>query len=189
MPHIMLSVRFTLQWILATLGGFILSLLLIEIGEKPDVGMLQGAIGGLLIALPQAFVLRERIKNPWLWVWSSLGGWVFITAVGIGAVGWVVLTTQVLALRIVIGAVVGAFAGFGIGLAQWLAIQEYTPLAWRWIIVSSLSWSIALAIGSAIGALLYRFTQLFLGEVVGLAVTWLVVAILTGVHAHKIFKT
>jgi hypothetical protein len=37
---------FALLWTLATFSGFLLSLLLIEIGEKPDIGVLEAAIGG-----------------------------------------------------------------------------------------------------------------------------------------------
>jgi hypothetical protein len=184
----MQSVKFSLQWTIATFGGFILSLLLIEVGEKPDIGVVQGALGGLIVALAQAFVLRERIINPWLWVFSSLGGWVLITSGGIGAVGWIVFTTQVLALRVIYGAILGAIAGFGMGLAHWLAIQQDIPLAWQWILISSVSWALGVAIGSAVGFFLHQFTQLFLGEVMGLAVTWLVVSILTGVNAYRILK-
>ncbi|ARV62101.1 hypothetical protein BZZ01_28825 [Nostocales cyanobacterium HT-58-2] len=184
----MQSVRFSLQWTLATFVGFLLSLLLIEISEKPDIGVIQGALGGLVVALVQAFVLRERTINSWMWVFSSLAGWVLITSGGIGAVGWIVFTTQVLALRVMYGALLGAIAGFGMGLAHWLAIKQDTPLAWQWILVSSVSWAFGVAIGSAVGLLLHQLTQLFLGEVMGLAVTWLVVSILTGINAHRILK-
>ncbi|GAB1545101.1 hypothetical protein NUACC21_77770 [Scytonema sp. NUACC21] len=181
------SVKFTFQWVIATFGAFLLSLLFVEIGEKSDINAVQGAVGGVVIALPQAFVLRGRI-NPWLWVWTSLAGWVFITTAGIGAVGWMVFTTQVLALRVAYGVLLGATAGFSIGLAHWFAIQEHSPLAHNWIFISSVSWALGVAIGSLIGGLLYKLTQLFLGEVVGLAVTWFVVAIVTGVSGSKIFN-
>jgi energy-converting hydrogenase Eha subunit A len=184
----MQSVKFSLQWTIATFGGFILSLLLVEVGEKPDIGVVQGALGGLIVALAQAFVLRERIQNPWLWVFSSFTASVLMITVGIGAVGWIVFTTQVLALRVIYGAILGAIAGFGMGLAHCLAIREHTPLAWQWILVSSVSWALGVAIGSAVGFFLHQFTQLFLGEVMGLAVTWLVVSILTGVNAYRILK-
>ncbi len=180
--------KFTLQWAIATFGGFLLSLLLIEIGEKPDINVLQGAVGGLLVALPQAFILRGRLKNPWLWVWSSLAGWVFVTTAGIGAVGWMVLSTQVLLLRVVYGVILGAIAGFSMGLAHWFAIQQHSPLALQWVLISSVSWALGVGIGSTVGGLLYHLTQLFLGEVVGLAVTWFVVAVFTGVYGGKIFK-
>ncbi len=41
MPFVPGNLRFgfTLLWTLATFGGFLLSLLLIEVGEKPDIGV------------------------------------------------------------------------------------------------------------------------------------------------------
>ncbi|MEH2455632.1 hypothetical protein [Nostoc sp.] len=40
--------------------------------------------------------------------------------------------------------------------------------------------------GWAVGMILRRLTQLFFGEVIGLAITWLLVGILTGMNAHKL---
>ncbi|MEH1765807.1 MAG: hypothetical protein V7L27_01665 [Nostoc sp.] len=174
---------FTLLWILATFGGFLLSLLLIEVGEKPDVGVVEAAIGGFAIALFQGCLLKQPIFCI-RWILASLLGWSIITAIGIGAVGWIVPSTQILPLRILSGAVYGALGGLGIGLAQWLAISQHQ--AWRWIFVSAASWAVAIPVGSVVGAILRHLTQLFFGEVIGLAITWLLVAILTGINAHKL---
>ncbi|MEH2251455.1 hypothetical protein [Nostoc sp.] len=174
---------FILLWTFATCGGFLLSLLLIEVGEKPDVGVVEAAIGGLAIALPQGCLLKEPIFCI-RWILSSLLGWSIITAIGIGAVGWIVPSTQIFPLRILSGVIYGALGGFGIGLAQWLAIPQ--PMAWRWIFVSSASWAVAIPVGSVVGMILRRLTQLFFGEVMGLAISWLLVGILTGMNAHKL---
>ncbi len=173
---------FRLLWTLATFGGFLLSLLFIEVGEKPDIGVVEAAIGGFAIALPQACLLKEPVFGI-RWILSSLLGWSIITAIGIGAVGWIVPSTQILPLRILSGAIYGALGGLGIGLAQWLAIPQ--AMAWRWIFVSSASWAVAVPVGSVVGMILHSLTQLFLGEVMGLAMTWLLVGILTG-NAHKL---
>ncbi|MBD2528550.1 hypothetical protein H6G97_02835 [Nostoc flagelliforme FACHB-838] len=174
---------FTLLWTLATFSGFLLSLFLIEVGEKPDIGVVEAAIGAFAIALPQGCLLKQPIFCI-RWILSSLLGWSIITAIGIGAVGWIVPSTQILPLRILSGAVYGGLGGLGIGLAQWLAIPQ--PVAWRWIFVSAVSWAIAVPVGSAVGMILHGVTQLFLGEVIGLAVTWLLVGILTGTNADKL---
>ncbi|MFK0734621.1 MAG: hypothetical protein ACFKPT_00445 [Gloeotrichia echinulata GP01] len=181
------QLRFTLQWIFATVTGFLLSLLLIEIGEQSDIGVVQAAVGGLAIALSQSLILRHPIFSL-RWVLSTLLGWAIITATGIGAVGWIVPTTQFLPLRLFSGAFYGAIGGFGIGFAQWLAIYHQVPSAWRWIFISAVSWGVAIPVGSAVGFVLREFTQLFLGEVIGLTITWLVVAILTGINAYKLLK-
>jgi hypothetical protein len=176
---------FALLWTLATFSGFLLSLLLIEIGEKPDIGVLEAAIGGFAIALPQACLLKQPVLCI-RWILSSLLGWSIITAIGIGAVGWFVPSTQFLPLRILYGAIYGGLGGLGIGLIQWLAISQPMAVAWRWIFVSSASWAIAIPFGFTVGTILRRLTHLFLGEVMGLAITWLLVGILTGINAHKL---
>lgn len=175
----------TLQWIFATFSGFLLSLLLIEIGEKSDIGVLQAVIGSLAVAISQSLILRQPMLSL-KWVFCTLLGWVVITAIGVGAIGWIVPTTEHLPLRILSGLISGAIGGFGIGFAQWLAIYQPVPSAWRWILISAASWSVAIPIGSAIGSILRQFTQLFLGEIVGLAITWLLVAVLTGINAYKL---
>ncbi|MBD2292303.1 hypothetical protein H6G06_02095 [Anabaena sphaerica FACHB-251] len=180
--------NFILLWSFATLSGFLLSLLLIEIGEKPDVGVLEAAIGGLAIALPQSYLLRQTIL-PLGWIISTLLGWVLITAMGVGAVGWFVLSTEFLYYRIFFGIISGGIGGLVIGLAQWwLAIPSSVSWGWSWMFLSSASWAIALSIGSVTGIFLRRLTQLFLGEIVGLAITWLVVGILTGISAYRLLR-
>ncbi|MBW4643955.1 MAG: hypothetical protein KME23_13355 [Goleter apudmare HA4340-LM2] len=179
------ELRFMLQWIFATLSGFLLSLFLIEVGEKPDVGVLDAAIGGSAIAFSQSLILRQPIISL-KWVLSTLLGWTLVTATGVGAVGWIVPTTQMLPLRILNGIIYGAIGGFGIGFAQWLAIYETVPLAWRWILISAASWAMAIPIGSAFGWILRQFTQVFWSEILGLAITWLLVAVLTGINAYKL---
>ncbi|MBD6615145.1 hypothetical protein FNW02_04585 [Komarekiella sp. 'clone 1'] len=176
---------FALLWTFATFGGFLLSLLLIEVGEKPDIGVVEAAIGGFAVALPQGCLLKQPTSCI-RWILSSVLGWAVITATGLGGMGWIAPSTQLLPLRLLHGIIYGTIGGFGIGLAQWLAIPQPFPWAWRWIFVSSASWAVALPLGSFVGSVLRHLTQLFLGEVMGLAITWFVVGILTGIDAHKL---
>ncbi|MFM6038896.1 MAG: hypothetical protein ACKO2Z_00215 [Sphaerospermopsis kisseleviana] len=179
---------FTLVWSLTTLGSFIFSLFLIEIGEKSDVRVLDVAIGGFVIALPQSYLLRQKIL-PLSWMISTVLGWVLITTIGVGAVGWFVLSTELFYFRIFFGIISGGIGGMVIGLAQWwLAIPSSLPWGWCWMFLNCASWAVALSIGSVIGIFLRHWTQLFLGEVVGLAITWLVVGILTGISAYRLFR-
>ena len=101
---------FTLMWSLTTLGSFIFSLFLIEIGDKSDVRVLDVAIGGFAIALPQSYLLRQKIL-PLSWMISTVLGWVLITTIGVGAVGWFVLSTELFYFRIFFGIISGGIGG------------------------------------------------------------------------------
>jgi hypothetical protein len=181
------QLSFILQWVIATVGGFLLSLCWIEVGEKPDVGIAQASLGGLAIAVPQSLMLRQNIISG-RWVLATLLAWAMITAIGVGAVGWIVPTTQILPLRLLWGTTLGTIGGFAIGLAQWTAIRKSVAWSWQWILISAISWAIAVPIGSTAGIILLRLTRLFLGEVAGLAITWIVVAILTGISAYRLLR-
>lgn len=174
---------FTLQWAIATFSGFLVSLLFIEIGEKPDVGILQAFIGSLAIASAQMLILKHT-GFAVRWFFFTVSAWVAIALTGVGVLGWYVPNTEFFPLRILDGAFYGAWGGLLIGIAQWLAIYQYIPLAWRWIFMSAVSWAIALAIGSAIGIILRQISEIFLGEVIGLAIAWFAVAIFTGMNMY-----
>lgn len=178
---------FTLQWVIATVGGFVLSLCWVEVGERPDVGVAQASLGGLAIALPQSLIIRHGVFSR-RWVFATLLAWMTITAMGVGAVGWVVPSTQSYPLRLLWGTTLGTIGGFIIGLAQWTAIRKSVAFSWQWIFISAISWAIAVPIGSILGIILLRLTKLFLGEVVGLAITWIVVAIFTGINAYRLLR-
>lgn len=183
-----ISLNFTFKWVFATFLGFLLSLLMIEVSEKPDMSVLEAAIGSLTISIPQSYLLRQSIF-PGKWVLSTLFSWIIIAVIGVGVLGWTVNTSAFLPTRIFLGIIVGGIGGLLIGISQWcLAIPPSFPSAWKWIFVNIISWMIAMPIGSTIGLFLHRITNLFLGEVVGLAITWLLVAILTGISAVKIIK-
>ncbi|ABA22138.1 conserved hypothetical protein [Trichormus variabilis ATCC 29413] len=177
--------KFILLWTIATFGGFLGSLFWVEVGEQSEIGLVQAAIGGLAIALPQSLILRENI-SIFKWVCFTLVAWVLITAIGVGAIGWVVPSGEILPLRLLYGAKIGVVGGLALGIAQCLAIRQPILWTWQWILVNSFSWAIAIPIGTTIGFILCRLTHLFLGEVAGLAMTWLVVAILTGINAYKL---
>ncbi|MDK2410119.1 hypothetical protein QHH11_18335 [Aphanizomenon sp. PH219] len=183
-----ISLNFTFKWVFATFLGFLLSLLMIEVSEKPDMSVLEAAIGSLTISIPQSYLLRQSIF-PGKWVLSTLFSWIIIAVIGVGVLGWTVTISAFLPTRIFLGIIVGGIGGLLIGISQWcLAIPPSFPSAWKWIFVNIISWMIAMPIGSTIGLFLHRITNLFLGEVVGLAITWLLVAILTGISAVKIIK-
>jgi hypothetical protein len=177
--------QFTLVWTFATFSAFLVSLLFIEIGETPDVGILQAAIGSFLIAFAQTFVLKYRIFPGW-WMLSIPTAWVVMTIIGIGAIGWVVPSTNVFLFRISKGLIQGILGGIAIGFAQWLAIRKQYPSSHQWIQINCVAWAVAMPIGSLIGMFLHEITQVFFAEILGLAVTWLLVSFFTGFHAYRL---
>ncbi len=178
-------ILFILLWTVLTGCSFGLSLLLIEVGYKQDVEILTAVLGGLIIASAQALIFRKSILFASLWVLSSFVAWGIICASGIGALGWFVINTPSIYFRIVYGLIFGGLGGLGVGFVQWLVIRQYLPSAWRWILVSCICWGIGLAIGSSFGLILYRLTQLFISEVIGLALTWTIVAALSAIEVYR----
>lgn len=171
----------TVQWVLATAIGFWLSLLWVEIGERPDLGVFNGSIGAVTIALTQLPVLAKRIdRAPW-WIVASIASWGLLGLSPVGALGWVAPRTLDLGTRAFYGAIEGVKIGIVTGIAQWLVLKLSLPRAWRWIPVNAIAWAIALALGWTIGGILRRATHLFLSEPIGLSVVWIAIATLTGV--------
>lgn len=178
-------ILFIFLWTVLTGGSFGLSLMLIEVGYKQDVETLTAVIGGLIIASAQALIFRKSILFASLWILSSFVGWGIISASGIGALGWFVINTPSMYLRIIYGLIFGGLGGLGLGFVQWLVIRQYLPDSWRWIFVSCICWGIGSALGSSLGLFLYTFTQLFIGEVIGLALTWTIVGALSAVEIYR----
>lgn len=75
----------------------------------------------------------------------------------------------------------GALVGTLLGLGQWLVFKQQVNGSSWWILASAVSWAIALGVGWTVGGVLRQSTHLFFSEVVGLAVTWIIVAAMTGI--------
>jgi hypothetical protein len=182
------SGSFCLQWLLVTLLGFVASLFWIEIGERPDIGAVEGIIGGALIGFAQWLVLRRHLSSAWWWIIVSFLGWGVMGLSSFGVIGWFAPRTMRLFPRLVYGVIDGATLGLILGMAQWWVLRQYVSKAWGWIFTNSLNWSISLAVGWIVGGLLRRFTQMFLSEVLGLGVTWMLVAGLTGISLIRLLR-
>lgn len=178
-------ILFILLWTALTGGSFVLSLMLVEIGYQQDVEILGAVFGGLIVASAQAMIFRKSILFASLWILSSFVAWGIISVTGIGALGWFVINTSNIHSRIIYGLILGGLGGLGVGTVQWLLIRQYLPSAWRWIFVSCISWATGFATGSSLGLILYRLTQLFIGEVIGLALTWIIVGALSAIEIYR----
>ncbi|MEL7037894.1 MAG: hypothetical protein AAFO04_20095 [Cyanobacteria bacterium J06592_8] len=172
---------FWLKWVFATAVGFFVSLLWIEIGERPDMGLLTGVVGGTTIGFAQWFVLREYINQPWQWIIANTLGWAVLGYSHIGALAWVAPRTLDTSTRIIYGIIDGGQVGIWIGFLQWLVLRIQVPRAWKWLWVSPLCWTIGLSIGWAFGGVMRQSTEFFLGDVLGLMLAWTLIAGMSGI--------
>ncbi len=171
---------FWFQWVLATGLGFLVSLLFVEIGVRPHLGAISGAVGSSVIAIAQWLVLRRRLYQITWWIIATITAWVLIGSSSLGALGWIAPRTELLTIRLLYGLIDGAIVGTVLGLGQWFVLNRYFSNAAWWIPISSLSWAVALPSGWAVGGILRSITGLFFGEVIGLAFTWLAISALSG---------
>ncbi len=167
-------------WTGFTWLAFVGSLLFIEIGERSDLSLMEGGLGGALIGLAQWQMLRSHLPNAYRWLIASVLGWSVLTLFHIGALGWMAPATPNLLLRGLLGVIYGAYVGAGLGMAQWLAIRRQVPRAWRWVPFNSGIWGVAIAAGWLVGGCLRLASHLFVSEVLGLMVAWGAIAALSG---------
>lgn len=123
------------EWILATTLGWVIGFVLSEFAV------------GVTVGFAQWIVLRGRIERSAWWILTSAVGW----AAGRGLAS-VLFPAQD---TILIGAMIGAI----LGLAQWVVLRHRVVQSWWWIVVSALSWGLALTgvlgatlVGSLAGA-------------------------------------
>ena len=172
---------FWLQWVLATVVSFLLSLYWIEIDIKPHVSVIEGVIGGAIIGFAQGFILQQRLAIAPQWLLVNVVSWGLIATTNVGAIGWIAPQTLQLGGRLIYGSLQGALAGALLGVGQWIILKQQLTRARMWILVSAASWA-TVGIGWVVGGFLRQATHLFLSEVVGLASTWFIVAAITGIN-------
>ena len=182
---------FWLQWILATLASFLVSLCLIEIDVRPHIKATEGLIGGAIVGLAQGMILEQRSKNiaPW-WALISIVSWGLIGASNLGAIGWMAPRTLRLEPRVIFGLLNGLQVGALLGIGQWLVLRQRCKKNLLWIPIVAVSWAIGLVLGWSVGGVLRQVTRLFLGELVGLAVAWVTSSAIAGfalVHLDNLY--
>ena len=134
------------------------------------------------MVLAQGIILEQRSKNiaPW-WALISIVSWGLIGASNLGAIGWMAPRTSQLEPRIIFGLLNGLQVGALLGIGQWIVLQQRCgKKALLWIPIVMTSWAMGLVLGWGIGGILHQTTRLFLSELVGLAVAWLVSSAIAG---------
>ena len=177
-----------LIWTLVTVGAFLCSLIWIEIGEPPDLKILEGMIGGTIIGSFQALILSRFLPHAWLWILATLIPWGLMGGSQFGVMGWFVPRSELMMVRLQTGLILGGITGVWIGLWQWFVLKSLFSKSYLWILFNGISWSSGLAIGWMIGGILLLKTQLFLGEVIGLAIAWLLIGLQTGIGLSYLLR-
>lgn len=176
-----LPVQFNpLNWMGATLVGFLCSLVWVEVGELPDLKIFQAIIGATIVGFFQALILSRSVSHAWLWILCTSIAWSWMAGTSLGVIGWFAPRTELIMVRLTTGLTLGGIAGTWLGLWQWVVLKSVLSKSYLWIFFSSISWSLGLSIGWMIGGILHSMTHLFLGEVLGLIVVWILVGIQTG---------
>ncbi|MGC1306777.1 MAG: hypothetical protein WA885_06080 [Phormidesmis sp.] len=175
------SIALWLEWTGLTWLAFWVSLLFIEVGEKGDISLVDGLVGGGLIGLSQWQVLKAYVRRAHYWIVASTLSWGAFALLHIGAIGWMAPGSPNLAVRGVLGVVYGGYVGLLLGLGQWMVIRQQVVRAWRWIPLNAGVWAVAIALGWLVGGGLRMASNLFVSEVVGLVVSWGAIAALSGI--------
>jgi hypothetical protein len=173
-------IQFNLQWSIATFLGFAIALFFVEVGERSELGPIEGMLGGAMVGLMQALVLCQWFPQAWMWTIVSAIATTFLGSSSFGAIGWYAPQTEILSIRFTYGVTFGAIAGLWVGIWQWLVLKKYICNAWQWIFVNLSIWAVALPLGWVFGGMFRAVTHLFLGEVIGLILTWAIVSIVSG---------
>lgn len=168
-------------WTGLTWLAFALSLFVVEVGERGDVSLLEGLIGGSLIGFAQWLIIGRHIKRAHQWIAVSALCWGALGLLHIGAVGWIAPDTMNLMVRVLFGLFYGFYVGLVLGVGQWWVMRRSIVSAWRWILLSAGIWAVAIAFGWLLGGVLRLASNLFVSEVIGLAAAWGIIAALSGV--------
>ncbi len=178
----MSTVKFNyLSWTGVTVIGFLCSLVWVEIGEVPDLTPFQAMIGAIIIGCFQALVLSRFFTHAWLWIFSTFIAWTLMGGSPFGVMGWFAPRTELTMVRLTTGLMLGGITGIWVGFWQWFILKPVLSNSYLWILFSGISWSLGLSIGWILGGILRSITHLFLGEVIGLIVVWILVGMQTGI--------
>jgi uncharacterized integral membrane protein len=123
--------------IVAEVGGFNATL---EAISPTFFGTLFGAMLGVSVGFFQWLVLRRKIKNSLPWIGATTLSWIlFWTLHNAGVFGFAQSPFGLVMQGLGHGAIIGAMVGF----TQYLVLRPKVGRANRWLLVCTLSWSLA----------------------------------------------
>jgi hypothetical protein len=124
-------------WVVGTVAAIVLSYLVVNLVYHKTTNLIVGLCVGVAVSLSQKIAVRRRITLAHGWVWGAM--------VGIGIPFVVVVLLE--ELRPGVGerweAPLLAAGGAICGLLQVPALRPLTTRAYWWVLVSTVSWSLA----------------------------------------------
>lgn len=131
-----MTIKITID-ILAAVGGFSATL---EAISPTLFGTLFGAMLGVSVGFFQWLVLCRKLKNTALWIGATAISWIlFWTLHNAGVFGFAQSPFGLVVQGLGHGAIIGAMVGF----AQYFVLHSKIARANRWLLISTLSWSLA----------------------------------------------
>jgi hypothetical protein len=183
--------RFWIGWILATLAGYALGILVmlpwaINAAYATQsvwlTGLISGAVVGGTVGIAQWLVLRRDTGIDLWWVVASIVGGMFGMALGMSVSEIVTLPSVVPATReaarqtlawnpVMQAAISGALLGLTLGAAQWLVLQRWLRFAGWWVVVNSVAWMLALGVGAALADRVTPIGALLISGIIAAVIT------------------
>ena len=179
---------FLLQWVLASVAGWLVGWLVAWIGAVA-VGWMVAWAGlgiGTGVGVAQWLVLRERIARAGWWLVASVGG---------GVVGGLVSAGMILGAYVGAGQIMGdvvavilgwVLVGVGMGAAQWLVLRGYVARAGWWVLASTVGWIIGrIAAWFGVGVVA---VDVIVGQIAGQVAYGIVYGIITGIVLVQLLR-
>lgn len=116
------------------------------------VGAGFGAVAGVVIGILQWLVLRRAVSQAGWWVLASIAGVSLGHAFGDAAPDWLPF------------GMLASFGGAAIGTMQWLCLRGRVSQAGWWVLASTVSWFLGLAVGVTIADAIGLMTLVGFGD-------------------------
>ena len=186
------TVRFWIAWVLLTMAGFIVGILILvpvsiqfdNGGQWPfPIGLASGGVLGGAVGTGQWLLLRRRSPLSIAWIGASIAGGMIGMVLGMtlqprdaSTVAMADATREATARMIPWRvawqtSVGGALFGVGMGLGQWWSLRKYARSAYWWIVANGAAWMLGLGVGAAIAAPLSTVTALLVTGLIVSAIT------------------
>lgn len=170
---------FWLRWLLATIAGWTVGLVILILLPKTSVPTLVEGIflmlAGTLTSVAQWLVLRRHIRQVGRWVPASVVGWIggyalFLLLAMLGVWTGMSTATAGVVFKVSFGAIAGAGVGAATGFLQWLILRRQIKHTGWWVMVNVAAWGcglMVLVLASSVARAAFLGIGVLVGVVVG----------------------